>query len=385
MRGRLRRILIALLILAGVVAIAYTSRHKIHLAEFTWKKFIASVSQANILLLLLCLAGIYGCYAIRAVRWQRFCKYVGPTTFLNTYAGTLEGFAAIFVLGRAGEPVRPLLLARKERLPVASMFGIFFLERFCDFSAAAVLACLALLVFPSRLSDAGADMNWVNSAKGGGWLLLAAMLGLITILAVYRFHGAAILDRWLERWRTAGGFRSRFAGAITGISEGLQAIRTPSDLLAAFFYTAAHWILATLIYLGVARGFGEAFLHSNMNFSGAMLLLAVTLVGSVLQLPGVGGGAQIASFVALTKIFGVEQEAAAAIAVVLWLITFAGATLAGIPLLIHEGLSVGDLRQLARAEAEAEEAGKHITVPGTNGASKPAGVVKEKLRGDSAR
>ena len=374
MRARLRRILIALLILAGVVALAYQSRHKIHLADFTWRKFIHSVGQANILLLFACLAGIYGCYAIRAVRWQRFCKYVGPTNFLNTFKGTVMGFAAIFVLGRAGEPVRPLLLARKERLPVASMFGIFFLERFCDF---------ALLVFPNRLSDAGADMNWVDSARNGGWLLLAAMTGLIVILVVYRLHGAAILDRGLERWRNAGGFRSRFASAISGISEGLQAIRTTSDLLAAILYTTLHWILATLIYLGVAKAFGEAFLHTEMNLSGAMLLLAVTLVGSVLQLPGVGGGAQIASFIALTKIFGVEQEPAAAIAVVLWIITFAGGTLAGIPLLIHEGLSMGELRQLARAEAEAEEAGKHITVPGANGA-KVSSAVKAKLRGDSA-
>ena len=88
--------------------------------------------------------------------------------------------------------------------------------------------------------------------------------------------------------------------------------------------------------------------------SGAMLLLAVTLVGSVLQLPGIGGGAQIASIVALTAIFGVEQEPAIAIAAVLWITTFAGNTLVGIPLLIHEGMSLGELRQLARAEAEAE-------------------------------
>ncbi|HWX37782.1 MAG TPA: lysylphosphatidylglycerol synthase transmembrane domain-containing protein [Candidatus Sulfotelmatobacter sp.] len=384
MRGRLRRIFIALLILAGVVALAYHSRHKIHLTDFTWKKFIDSVSQANLLVLFVCLLGIYGCYAIRAVRWQRFCKYVGPTSFANTYAGTLMGFASIFILGRAGEPVRPLILARKDRLPVASLFGIFFLERFCDFSAAAAMACLALLVFPNRLSDAGADMNWVDSARRGGWLLLAAMIGLISLLAIYRLHGAAILDRWLARWHTAGGFRSRFASAITGISEGLQAIRTTTDLTNAIFYTAAHWTLATLIYLGVAKAFGEEFLHSDMNFSGAMLLLSVTLVGSVLQLPGVGGGAQIASFVALTKIFGVEQEPAAAISVVLWIITFAGSTLGGIPLLIHEGLSMGELRQLARAEAEAEEAGKHISVNGGNGAT-PSSVTKEKLRGDSAR
>src|ERR1700676_1302753 len=117
MSRALRRLFIALIIVAALVAIAYKSRHKIHLADFTWKKFVFSVGQANIWLLLLALVAIYGCYAFRAARWQRFCRYVGPTTFWNTYTGTLMGFAAIFVLGRAGEPVRPLLLARKDRLP----------------------------------------------------------------------------------------------------------------------------------------------------------------------------------------------------------------------------------------------------------------------------
>ena len=384
MRATLRRLFIALLILAALVAIAYQSRHKIHLADFTWRKFIASVGQANIWLLLLSLVAIYGCYAIRAVRWQRFCRYLGPTSFLNTFAGTLMGFAAIFVLGRAGEPIRPLLLARKNRLPVSSMFGIFFLERFCDFAAAAVLACLSLLVFTNRLSDAGADMNWVDGAKRGGWFLLAAMSILVAGLFYYRLHGAAALDRGLERWHEAEGIRARVASALAGISEGLQAIRTLSDLFATIFYTALHWFLAVLIYLMVAKAFGASFVVSDMNLAGAMLLLAVTLVGSVLQLPGVGGGAQIATFIGLTKIFGVEQEPAAAVAVVLWIITFAGSTLAGIPLLIHEGMSMGELRKLARAEAEAEEVGKHIAVPGANGVliSK---VPTEKLPGDSSR
>jgi glycosyltransferase 2 family protein len=384
MHARIRRIIISLLILTGVVAIAYHSRHKIHLADFTWKKFISSVSQANVPLLLLCVVGIYGCYAIRAVRWQRFCRHLGPTDFLNTYSGTLMGFASIFVLGRAGEPVRPLLLARKERLPVASMFGIYFLERVCDIAANGALACLALLVFPNRLSDAGADMNWVDGARGGAWLLFALMCGLIAVLAVYRLHGAAIVDRGLERWRNAGGFKSRLASAITGISEGLQAIRTNSDLLLAILYTALHWALAALIYLGVAKAFPADFPTTEMNFSGAMLLLAVTLVGSVLQLPGVGGGAQIASFIGLTKIFGVEAEPAMAIAVTLWITTFAASTLVGVPMLIHEGMSLGELRQLARAEAAAEEKGKHIGAPGGNG-MQPVGAVKEKVGGDSAR
>jgi predicted aconitase with swiveling domain len=227
-------------------------------------------------------------------------------------------------------------------------------------------------------------MDWVGHARHGAWLLLGGLIGLTAVLVYYRVHGAAAVDRRLERWRGSGGFRMRFASAISGISEGLQAIRTMSDLWAAIGFTAAHWVLAVLIYMWVSQAFSSAFVHSDMNFWGAMLLLAVTLVGSVLQLPGIGGGAQIASIVALTAIFGVKQEPAIAIAAVLWVITFAGCTLAGIPLLIHEGMSLGELRKLARAEAEAEEAGKHITVPGANGI-KPSGAVKEKLRGDSAQ
>ena len=383
MRGRLRRILIALLILAAIAGLAYQSRHKIHLADFTWSKFIQSVSQANIFLLLLSLAGIYAAYAIRAARWQRFCRYIGPATFGNTYAGTLMGFASIFLLGRPGEPVRPLILARKDRLPVASMFGIYFLERYCDIAASAALACLTLLVFPNRLSDAGADMDWIGRARHGAWLLLAGVVGLTAILVFYRVHGAAAVDRGLSRWRSAGGIQSRFAATISGMSDGLQAIRTTPDILAAVFYTAAHWVLVVLIYWEVCQAFSGAFSHSDMNFWSSMLLLAVTLVGSVFQLPGIGGGAQIASFVALTAIFGVEPEPATAVAALLWLVTFAGCTLVGVPLLIHEGMSFGELRQLARAEAEAEETGKHVSVPGANGPA--AGAAKQKVPGDSSQ
>jgi glycosyltransferase 2 family protein len=81
--------------------------------------------------------------------------------------------------------------------------------------------------------------------------------------------------------------------------------------------------------------------------------MAFTLVGSAVQLPGVGGGSQVACFLAYTAVFGVEKEAAAAASIVVWLITFAACSLAGVPLLIHEGLSLGKLRELAEHEKEA--------------------------------
>jgi len=64
---------------------------------------------------------------------------------------TLAGFSAVFLLGRAGEPVRPLLLSRKAGLPIADTFGIYVLERLLDTASTAVLAAIGLILFSSHV------------------------------------------------------------------------------------------------------------------------------------------------------------------------------------------------------------------------------------------
>jgi glycosyltransferase 2 family protein len=379
MRGTWRKLLLILLILVALAALAYRSRGAIHLESFNWSRLMHSVAEARLSLLLLSFAAIYLAYVIRALRWKRFCRSLGPMVFLDVYNATLMGFAAIFLLGRPGEPVRPLLLARKSRLPASSMFGIYVLERLCDIASTVVLIGLSLLLSRHLQSngDDGAMLQAETRTAGG--ILLLVFLGLVALLIYFRLHGAGVIERRLERWRARSGWRHRFALHFSGFSEGLQAIRTFSDLLAAVFYSAAHWGLLVLIYLWVMHSFGETL--ATIGAPAAMLVLAFTMVGSTLQLPGVGGGAQVASFIALTQIFGVEAAPAAAATIVLWLVTFAAVCGAGVPLLIHEGLSIKALRRLARAEAEAEEAGTHI---GANGASTPDSRMPEH-RGDSAR
>jgi len=157
------------------------------------------------------------------------------------------------------------------------------------------------------------------------------------------------------------GWRRRVAGLVTGFSEGLQAIRTWHDLFSVVAVSAVHWGLVTCIYYWIGRSFGGRL--AELGLADALLVLAFTMAGSTVQLPGVGGGSQVASFLAYTVIFGVDKEPAAAVSIVIWLITFAGATVLGIPLLIKEGWSMGELRRLAHAEAEAEKRGDHIPVP----------------------
>ncbi|MBI3484849.1 MAG: flippase-like domain-containing protein, partial [Acidobacteria bacterium] len=199
-------------------------------------------------------------------------------------------------------------------------------------------------------------------ARTTGVVLLVGLLLGVAFLVYFRLHGAAKLERRMDAWRAraAAGWRQRVAGLVGGFSQGLQAIRTFGDFFFAVAISAVHWTLIAVIYFLVARSFGGRL--AEFGLSDAVLVLAFTMAGSTVQLPGVGGGSQVASFLAYTVILGVDKEPAAAVSIVLWLITFAGSTVFGIPLLIKEGWSMGDLRRMARAEKEAEAHGGHIMV-----------------------
>jgi uncharacterized protein (TIRG00374 family) len=341
-------VLIGLLVLAFVV---YRSSGMLHLGDFSGTKLLQAVRNANPFLLILSILAIYACYALRSLRWQVFQKNLGTSRFATIYGMTLAGFASVFLLGRAGEPVRPLLLARKEKLPVSGMFGVYVLERLFDTASAAVIAAVGLLLFESHSHVSESSTRLQTAARTTGSVLFAGVVAAIALLLYLRLHGTSLLERRLEGWQKAHGWRASIAGILLGFARGVQTIRSWGDLVLAVSYSVAHWFLVLLVYLWVSHSFGGVL--GTISMGDAMLVMAFTLVGSAVQLPGVGGGSQVASFLAYTTIFGVEKEAAAAASIVLWLITFAACSLAGVPLLIHEGFSLGKLREMAEHEKEA--------------------------------
>ena len=339
------------------------------LEGFSWQKFGTELKDANFALLLLALGTIFISYAIRALRWRRFSRYMGRAHFKNVYSATIIGFTAIFLLGRAGEPVRPLLIARKDRLPVAGSFGVYVLERIFDAAATVVMAAVALvMIAPGSLNTSARGINMLRDARIAGWALFGGIVVVIALLVYFRVHGAQTLDARLRGWRKRDGWRGRLATLIAGFGEGLQAIRSFGDLLAAIFYTALHWLVMAFVYLWIiesVRAGGPPF-----EFRGALLVLAFTMVGSVVQLPAVGGGMQLSTFLVLSVIFGMASEPAAAIAITIWIISFAAVSVAGVPLLVHEGWSMGALRKLAQEEEADEERGRHVSLRGVDAAKR---------------
>jgi uncharacterized protein (TIRG00374 family) len=151
MRSSLRKVLLVALGLAVLGFIIYRSSGFINLADFSGAKLWLVARNANPYYLVFSFVAIYVCYGLRAMRWQVLQSNLGRASFWAIYKLTLAGFSAIFLLGRAGEPIRPLLLARKEKLPVADMFGVYVLERLFDTASTAVIAGLGLMLLQARV------------------------------------------------------------------------------------------------------------------------------------------------------------------------------------------------------------------------------------------
>jgi hypothetical protein len=233
------------------------------------------------------------------------------------------------------------------------MFGVFFLERISDIAATAVLAAIALALFQQGGLVNERTAHLLVFARSVGRGLLYGLVVTIAVLVYFRFQGARLLTNFLRNPRWRAGWREKVVVVVEGFSEGLQAIRTWNDLFLLILYTTLHWTLVAFVYLWVMRAFGGKL--ATLHFTDALLVLAFAMVGSVAQLPGVGGGAQASTILVLTLIFGVEHEPAVAASMVVWLIAFATVCFAGIPLMLSEGWSMGDLRRMVHEQERASE------------------------------
>jgi hypothetical protein len=91
------------------------------------------------------------------------------------------------------------------------------------------------------------------------------------------------------------------------------------------------------------RAFGGAF---PFALTDVFIYMGFVAFGSVVQLPGIGGGMQVVSVLVLHEIFGMNVEMATSITFALWVITFVILVPIGVPLALHEGLNWEKLKEL---------------------------------------
>src|SRR6267154_1078455 len=325
---------VVFLILAILVYLQYR-----HWQSFDWGTFWTQTHRINKFQVVYAIALIYVAYAMRAVRWKIFLEPVRPkATIMDLLSPTLIGFTGLALLGRAGEFIRPYLIARRTGLPFSSQLAVWAVERIFDVGAFTVLMVLAIFL-PSALPSIPHPEYYLRFREGG-FLLIGLVAGLTVGAIVIRRSGDAVA-LWVE---------ARFGHLSSKFGQGLDTIHGPVSLLMLSVVSVGMWYVIALSYQEVTHSYGVPSLE--IPVSQLLILMGSSMVGSMLQLPAVGGGSQMATIAALSTVFDVPPEMAASCGILLWLVTFAAVIPLGLALAHHERLS---LRKLSKESHRAEE------------------------------
>ncbi len=285
-------------------------------------------------------------YALRALRWQYVLAPLGKTHYANAFRATVIGFAATFLLpARAGEVIRPLILARREGLPATATFATIVLERLMDMVT--VLALFAVFVLTADPATMSAHPAHLARVQAGGLLAAAVAAAAMATAFVAAGHPER-LGRWALRIEHVLPARlaRMVAKFVESFTQGLGVMRQPRRLLVSLALSVPLW-------LSIAAGIWLTSLafHITFPYVGSFLVMTILVVGVAMPTPGAVGGFHAAYQIAVQSFFGAPDDRAIGAAIVLHAVSFLPVTLLGLFFMAREGLSLSRAQALAAARA----------------------------------
>lgn len=319
--------------------------------SFDWEKFLQYRPDWHHILHGIVL--IYFAYFLRAVRWKIFLRPVRKHA--STWAlvpPTVVGFTGLAILGRPGELIRPYLIARRENLSFASQLAVWAVERIFDVGGFTVLMVAGIFLPFSKLrvfaSTRPELLHWLHVM---GIVLTALVLGLFCGAMLVSHKGEA-LAKWIEdRFaHLAKNLGHRIAQRVREFATGLNTIHGPLSFIQLSAVSVLMWWMIAVAYKEVTHAYGAPM--QAMSVAKVLLLMGSSMIGSMVQLPGVGGGSQLATISALDHVFEIPKELAVSCGIMLWLVTFVAVVPVGLVLAHRERLSFRELSEETHKQEE---------------------------------
>jgi len=312
-----------------------------------WHAVSASLRRANpwyltVSVLIICIG-----YLLRAVRWQVLLEPITESSLKELFATTTVGFAAIFLIGRMGEIVRPMWLPMRDRRvrPSAALVTLA-LERIFDLAALVCFFAANLLWFtpqPGRETEFE-YVEWI-----GVIMLVGVILGFIAMVVFQRVSEPVI--GWVDRITTRKWIPSRlqriFISILEQLSASLAILRDWREIFWVSFWTLMLWLAIALPTWFVLLAFGMP-----ITFSDSLFIMGFAAVSSVVPTPGGAAGAFHAATAASILFLNnrISNEDAAAVSLAMHLVYFAPALIFGLYYFIHGDISIERFRSLLSGE-----------------------------------
>lgn len=329
--------------------------------KLNWHEVGESVKQADWVLLAVAVLVISAVYLFRAFRWRAFLAPLAPTSLRHLFAATTVGFSAVFLIGRAGEIVRPVVLPmRDSRIRLSASLVTVFVERIYDSMAVILLFAINLL----WLRLPGRDSGELTRIRTAGLILLGFAFVVVVGMALFRRRSELAISGWERivgnRWFMPARLNRIVVGLLQQLAKALRVLVDIRELALTVMWTIFVWAGIAFGNMLVLRAFGLP-----LGVRETLFVLGWSMVGSLVPTPGGAAGAFHAATAGALLVLGVERDTAAAVSIVMHLVDFGPAALFGFFYFIKGDISLSRLRSLISSDAverasEGDELGREL-------------------------
>jgi len=320
--------------------------------DLDWQEVRLSLGKADpyyltAAVLIICLG-----YLLRAVRWQALLSPITESSLKELFATTTVGFAAIFLIGRAGEIVRPMWLPmRDKRVRPSAALVTLGLERIFDLAALVCFFAVNLLWFTA---PAGREGDFAYVSMAGYLMLVGVALGFVALF-VYQRVAPRVIE-FVGRLTDRKYFPSRIRAIILSL---LRQLASAAAILKDWRETASVVFWSVTLWLAIAFPTWFVLLAFDLpiTFSDSLFIMGFAVVSSVVPTPGGAAGAfHAATYASLIFLKpDIRSEDAAAASIAMHLVYFAPALVFGIYYFAHGDISIERFRSLLSSEHAVEE------------------------------
>lgn len=343
MRARQRAFVYGAIVLGIVFAIVQHLKADPDWQAFSRHEFFAHLTQVRLTYILAAVSLQLASFGIRALRWHELLYPLQRTSFGNRISSIFVGYAAMSLLGRGAELSRPMLFSRKEQLPFPRVLSTVVVEHMFDSIAILTffLASLPFLKLAEGLSFQSRTVFHLFSSAA------MVVLGILLCLTAVIFHFQATALQWADSlfgWMRflAEDLRLRTGRWLKSFVDGLAFLHHPRALALSGFYSVGMWLVlitSTLLFI-------QSF-KIPISFSQAVLMTAFAAMGTLIDVPGVGGGPQALTLYSLSSFLGVKPEACSAVALLGWGIARIMPVIIGLFVFLLERASFRERREIA--------------------------------------
>ncbi len=280
----------------------------------------------------------FGCLMLshyfRAWRWKYMLEPVkADLSMRNLFSAVMVGYMMNNILPRAGELVRPYTIGKLEAIPKSAAFGTVVVERIIDTLTFLLLVVAIPLLYDGPLKE---TFPWLErtglivTLSAGGMLagMIVLMLRRNWTDGILRFFGRFLPPRITER----------LDGIVHSFLDGFLFLKRPGRFIALLILTVLIWgLYAVMMYAAFF-----AFNLQGLEFSGAVVVLAISSIGVAMPTPGGTGTYHVLTSQTLSRLFAVDPTIALSYATVTHAVGFIGVTVIGLYYFLHDNIRVSE-------------------------------------------